>query len=250
MFFIVSKILYFIITPIVWFFTAMVWAFFTKNSHSRKKIIGFTTLALYIFSNTFIVDECIRSYEIQTKHIDSLQCVYDYGIVLGGFNTFDAQFNRIQFNKASDRLWQAILLYKKGKIKKIFISGGEGKIITEGYTESETTRDFLIDIGIAPHDIVIENKSKNTYQNAVYSAQLLKNHSCLLITSAIHMPRAFATFTKAGIKCEPFSTDRITGKRKFVFDYCFIPNMQALEYWRIFLRELIGYAIYKIMCYA
>lgn len=250
MFFILSKILYFIITPIVWFFVALVWAYKTKNPVKRKKIIGISIVLVYLFSNSFIVDECIRAYEIQTKHIDSIQQTYDYGIVLGGFNTYDAKFDRINFNKASDRLWQTLLLYKQGKIKHILITGGEGKLISEGYTESETTRDFLLKIGIPAHDIIIENASKNTYENAIYTASILRESStCILITSAIHMPRAHATFTKAGIICDTFSTDRLSGKRKFAIDHCFIPNMQAIENWRILLREITGYIAYRILCY-
>lgn len=251
MFFVLSKLLYFILTPIVWFFAALVWAFFTKNAKKRRRIIGVSAVLLYIFSNSFIIDECLRTYETQTIHIDSIHCTYDYGIVLGGFNTYDMKFDRVNFNKASDRLWQTLLLYKQGKIKKILISGGEAKLITEGYTESETTRDFLLKIGIPNHDIIIENSSKNTYENAKFTAQIISKDSttCLLITSAIHMPRAYAAFSKAGIPCHTFSTDRISGNRKFSIDHCVIPNLQALENWRIFLRELTGYGVYWILCY-
>jgi len=251
MFFIISKILYFAITPIVWLVAALTWAFFTKQAHKRKKIIGITLIILYICSNSCIVDECIRAYETPPTHIDSLTQVYDYGIVLGGFNTYDVQYDRLHFNKAGDRLWQTLLLYKQGKIKKILISGGEAKLFPEGYTESETTRDFLIQLGVPPQDIRIENTSKNTYENAQNTAHILSQEtvSCILITSAIHMPRAYATFTKAGIQCYPYSTDCLSGNRKFAFDHCLLPDMQALENIRVLIREIIGYATYWVLCY-
>lgn len=253
MYFIFSKIFYFLLTPIVWFFTAFIIAYFTKNKKRRNRIVIVTFITMYLFSNPFLVNEAIRVWEIQTIHINSIQKTYDYGIVLGGFNTYDAKFDRINFNKASDRLWQALLLYKQNKIKKILITGGEGRIVTEGYSESETTKNFLIKIGIPKEDIVIESESRNTHENAKFTAKLLVKQSgpksCILITSALHMRRANGCFYKAGIPCDVFSTDRIAGKPKFVFDYCFIPEIASLENWRVLIREIAGYTIYKGMGY-
>lgn len=252
MFFIFSKLLYFIITPIVWFFIAITIAYFTKNKKVRKRIVIYSFIGLYLFSNSFLCNEVVKLWEVQTIKIESIKTPYDYGIVLGGFNTYDKTYDRINFNKASDRLWQTLLLYKQGKIKRIFITGGEGKLIQEGYTESETTRDFLIKIGIPKDDIIIESKSRNTYENAVNTAKILntqKPFTAILITSAIHMKRAHSSFAKAGIQCDEFSTDRIAGKTKFLFDYCFIPEMSALENWRVLFREITGYYMYKVMGY-
>ncbi len=63
------------------------------------------------------------------------------------------------------------------------------------------------------------------------------------------MRRAYACFEKQGVHCKMFTADRKAGPTKFVFDYCFIPNMAAIETWRVFLREVVGYISYKIMGY-
>lgn len=253
MYFYLSKLLYFLITPIIWIISLYIWAIFISNKSLQKKVIIFTTIFFYISSNQFIINEIIRKWEIQTISIQSIQKPYDYGIVLGGFNTYDVKFDRINFNKASDRLWHAIYLYKQGKIKKLVISGGEGRIIKENYSESKVTKDFLIQLGIPATDIVIETESRNTYENAEFCAKILKNEikskQFLLITSAIHMKRANACFRKAGIKCTMFSTDRISGNRKYVFDYLCIPEFSASENLRIYIREVFGYYMYKIMGY-
>ena len=253
MFFYISKLFYFLLTPIVWFVIAFAFAIYTKNKSLRKKVILFSCIGLYVFSNQFIANETIRQWEVQTIHIDSIKKPYDYGIVLGGFNTYDVKFDRVNFNKASDRLWQTLLLYKQGKIKKILISGGEGRIIKENYSESEITKEFLIKIGIPEGDILIEPNSRNTYENAIETAKIVKhqhtNQTYIIITSAIHMKRAQACFKKAGINCDTFSTDRIAGKTKFLFDYCFIPDLKALENWRVLIREIVGYISYSIVGY-
>jgi|SRR5690554_4039914 len=253
MFFLLSKLFYFLLTPIVWFIGVCFYILFSKNQKRRKRVLIITIIVAYIMSNSFLVNECVRAWEIQTVHVDSLSKQYDYGIVLGGFNTYDSQFDRVNFNKASDRLWQALLLYNTGKIKKILISGGEGRIVQEGYLESVITRNFLVKIGVPKSDIIIEEKSRNTYENALYTKHILESQndsiSCLLITSAIHMRRAHACFSQVGLCCDTFSADRIAGPPKFIFDYCFIPSMNALENWRVLFREIAGYLAYAINRY-
>lgn len=199
----------------------------------------------------FIANEVIRQWEVPTIPVEKIEKTYDYGIVLGGFNTYDNQLDRINFNKASDRLWQALMLYKQGYIRKIIITGGEGRIIKEGYTEGETTRDFLLKIGIPKEDLLIECESRNTHENAVFTAQLLgekkENCSYVLITSAIHMKRAAGCFKKEGFNFIQFSTDRIAGPTKFLVDYCFIPESSAINLWRSLIKEVVGYLVYAMV---
>lgn len=251
MFFVLSKLFYFLLTPIVWIVLIALYSIRTKNVKRRKRVLIISFVVFYLLSNQFIVNEFVRAWEVQTIHVDSIVEPYEYGIVLGGFNSYDVKFDRVNFYSSSDRLWQALLLYHEGKIRKIVISGGEGRIIREGYTESEITKDFLCRIGIPEHDIIIEPESRNTYENALFTAKILQNYpdSCLLITSAMHMRRAYACFAKQGLKCRMFSANRKAGPTKFIFDYCFIPDLAALETWRVLIREIVGYASYKIMGY-
>jgi uncharacterized SAM-binding protein YcdF (DUF218 family) len=74
--------------------------------------------------------------------------------------------------------------------------------------------------------------------------------SVLLVTSSFHMRRALAIFNKAGYKnITPFVTNKITGERKFEFDYCFIPNVEAVFSLNLILHEMAGYLTYKIKGY-
>ena len=61
--------------------------------------------------------------------------------------------------------------------------------------------------GIDPSRVILETKSTNTYENAIYCASLVRPTSpehWLLVTSALHMPRAVASFQKAGFQVEPW----------------------------------------------
>ena len=66
--------------------------------------------------------------------------------------------------------------------------------------------EILKEWGIPSEAVLIEGRSRNTYENAIETKKLLKARQIdkiLLITSALHMPRALATFRTAGIDAIP-----------------------------------------------
>ena len=74
-----------------------------------------------VFSNTVIFLELMRNWEVQgTKFKDVKK--YDVGIVLGGMFEYNNDLEVLSVRTHADRIWQAITLYKTGKIKKILIS--------------------------------------------------------------------------------------------------------------------------------
>lgn len=196
----------------------------------------------------------MRKWEIPIKKEADLEQVYDVGIVLGGLSTFDGDHSRIQFLRSGDRLFQAIDLYKKGRIKKILISGGSGSISLPDLKEAPIINRYLLDLGIPQNDIILEAQSKNTRENALFTSRILKNNypggKYLLITSSFHLRRATACFKKVGIETNSYATDRISESRKFLFDELFIPNIEKLGYWTVLIHEITGYIVYKMMGYA
>src|SRR5262249_24619321 len=159
---------------------------------------------LLVFSNPFLLDEVMRAWEVPAYKISDIPGTYDAGIVLSGMVMYDNSIDRIQFNRRNDRLMQAVSLYKKGKIKKIFFSGGSGSLVYTYMKESEMVKKFLVEIGIPAEDILTENKSNNTRENAVFTKEVLEKEiphgKFLLFTSAFHMRRAVACFKKVGME--------------------------------------------------
>jgi uncharacterized SAM-binding protein YcdF (DUF218 family) len=253
MFFIISKLLSFLITPIVWIAILLLWSLFTKDIRRKQKLLIITFSVFYFFSNSFILDEFMRPYETPAMQENELPGKYDAGIVLGGMIAYDNTLVRPQFDRAIDRLMQAITLYKDGKIRKIFISGGSGSITEKNALEAIILRAYLIKLGIPDSSILVESHSKNTRENATFSKPILdslnKSGKYLLITSAFHMPRAIRCFKKAGMNMTPYSADRYSGPRKFIFDHVFIPNVGALSGWDVLLHEWLGFIMYKISGY-
>ena len=61
--------------------------------------------------------------------------------------------------------------------------------------------------GINPSRVILETKSTSTYENAIFGAALVRPQAqdrWLLVTGALHMPRALASFRKAGFHVEPW----------------------------------------------
>lgn len=252
MFFILSKILAFIITPIIWVVVLLIWAFRTKDEIKKRKLLRWTIGLLLFFTNSFIFDEFARAWEIPATPTEKVQ-VYEYGIILGGASVHDEELNRVQFFRGVDRLIQAIDLYKRGHIKKIIFTGGSGRILKPDMKEAALVKPYILKMGVDENDLIIENESQNTKENArftkaiVDSLQLKGNY--LLITSAFHMRRSIACFTKAGMEVTPYSTDRYAGPRKFEFDHLFIPNVSAMYDWNNLIHEWMGYITYKLAGY-
>jgi uncharacterized SAM-binding protein YcdF (DUF218 family) len=245
MFYITSKLLSFLSKPIIWIFILLISTLIFKTK--RKKILLYTIGAFWFFSNSFIADNCARLWELPKFHPTE---TYTAGIVLGGIADYDKITKSHNFNKHADRLMDAEQLYHQGIIKKIMLSGGNGMLFNDGYVEANAMRDYLIKNKIPTEDIIIENTSRNTKENAFNSAEILKkqypNGDFLLITSATHMKRAQLCFDKANLKTTAFPTDCTTSYTNFGIEYLLLPRVSALEVWENLIHEWIGYLVYKI----
>jgi uncharacterized SAM-binding protein YcdF (DUF218 family) len=232
MFYILSKVLGLFINPIVW-------------------IAGSIT-CLVLFSNKFILNEFLLKWEKMTPADEELLPQYDVGIVLSGMVWYDSQTGNINFLQSSDRIWKAVKLYKENRIKKILISGGDAELFVDGAVEALLLKDFLIKIGIPADDIITEVASRNTYENATFTAKLLEKHphnNLLLITSAMHMRRAESCFRKAGLNCDIYPVDLYSGSRRFGVEDLLIPNIRTLFNWNAFIHEIFGVVSYKVAGY-
>jgi len=245
MFFIASKLLAFLSKPIIWIFLLLISLLIFKSK--RKKLLYITFFTFYFFTNSFIADSCSRLWEIPRFQPTEK---YDVGIVLGGIADYDKITKAHNFNKHADRLMDAEQLYHKGIIKKIMLSAGNGMLFNDGYIEANAMRDHLLQNKLPNEDIIIENTSRNTKENAFNSAIILKQKlpdaSVLLITSAQHMKRAQYCFERASIQTTAFPTDCTTSYTNFGIEYMLLPRISALEVWENLIHEWIGLLVYKI----
>ena len=154
----------------------------------------------------------------------------------------------LDLTDAADRVLHAARLYRAGKAPVIVISGGAIPWLGSDIPEAGSIQSLLEEWGVPGASILTESASRNTYENAVFTRQLLAAHGLqrvLLVTSAMHMPRALATFRFAGINVVPAPTDyTVTYKnQRTVID--FLPDARALSHTTDAIKEYIGYAYYR-----
>lgn len=254
MFFFLSKLLIFLLSPFLWFIVSVMVYFFCDRPKWKRRSKWAAIIIFVFFSNTVIFSEFCRLWEIPGKQPHNIK-THDVAIVLGGMSEYNSDLKSISFRRQGDRIFQALTLYKTGKVKKILISGDSGYLTDRGLHEAKQLKEVLIKWGIPETDIITEEKSVNTHENAKMTAKLLKNNypelkSYILVTSGIHMRRARACFLKEGLICTPYSTDLYSNqKRNYFWDQYLIPNQDNFTQWTKLLKEMVGYVTYDIVGY-
>jgi uncharacterized SAM-binding protein YcdF (DUF218 family) len=254
MFFYLSKILNFLISPFTWFIVLVLIARFTKNPERKRKWWVASFIILLFFSNPFLSNQVMKNWEMTPVSINSIHEPYDIGILLGGsLRSYDVDYSRPIYSQSVDRLLQTIALYKSGKIKKILLSGGSGSVTRPDERESEIILKVIEQTGIPSKDIIVENSSRNTYENAVYSAEILKteypNGKFLLITSSFHMRRSLACFNKTGLRTSAFPVDPRANTNIYTPENTIFPNAGAILMWDALIHEWLGILSYKLAGY-
>ncbi|MGM9475287.1 YdcF family protein [Pedobacter sp. GSP4] len=244
MIFILSKILLFLIRPFFWFCILLLATVFVKQQKTRKKLFSAAVIVLLFFSNSFLAGKAVNFYEpefpTEKKH-------YDIAIVLGGFSGLNKRNNEIQFNGANDRLFQAISLYRQRRIKKILITSGNANIVTNEVKEADLVKKFLHDSCIPDSDVLIENQSRNTVENAKLSWALIQKTwpgaKTLVITSAWHIPRAKLIFSRFFKSRPDYLPTNYMGRTNYDFEDFIVPNPGAFGTWDLLFKEWIGLAL-------
>ena len=133
-------------------------------------------------------------------------------IILGGFEDGTISHARgvLTLNEAAERLTESVVLSRLLPEARIIFTGGNGEVFRQGHSGARPVGDYLAAAGVAPDRIVLESESRNTYENAVLTREMIKpqpSERWLLVTSASHMPRAMATFRHAGFDVVAWPVD-------------------------------------------
>ncbi len=150
-----------------------------------------------------------------------------------------------------NRLFEGFKLYKKYKVP-IIVSGGKAVSI---FSVAKIMKNVLMAMGVKKSYIITEDKSDDTYQNALYVLRICKRRNfrrIILITSAYHMPRAMFLFNevkekydgyKGGIKIIPYPADFKTDLHHYNM-YGYFPQLGYLAVSAEALHEYLGYVYY------
>lgn len=238
-----------LIDPIFWFFVFSMLAVanfrYFKSLILTKIIViiflSFFILSLPIFANFLVYLQEINFTKSKKELCFTNQQSVNLIILGGGLNVVGSEpaLSHLQV-KSYHRLFSAYDIYRNHKyaINKILLSGGAGYI----NKEADIMAEILILLGVNGTQIVVDNNSLNTYQNAVNISQLMPagtQERNILITSALHMKRASYAFKSAGIEYCQYPVDSI-----YIDSSVFIPRLSALNKSALTLREMLAYGLY------
>jgi uncharacterized SAM-binding protein YcdF (DUF218 family) len=248
--FLLVKLALFLIRPFLWIIVLFLYAFFTKNEKRKKWAFRLGIGLLLFFSNPAISTWALQAYEADPVKLAPTQ-TFVTGILPGGLVSYSEKDKAGYFNNVADRFIQTALLYKRGQIKNIIVAAGSSHMTDDAYSEASFIKKNLIEMGIPAGDIFTDTTSRNTVQNAARAKSLADSAQLpgpyLLITSAMHMPRALKMFRKAGLPVEPYPCEFLArgSGSDWLEDYI-LPTSGAFGRWENLFKELLSTAAYQI----
>lgn len=172
-------------------------------------------------------------------------------IILGGFEDGWVTGGRgsLHLNMAAERLTEGVRLARAFPDARIVFTGGSGTLWRSGEVATGPVSDYLRSLGIAADRIVLEGKSRNTHENAVYTKKVLDpkpGERWILVTSAYHMPRAMGVFRKEGFDVVPYAVDyRTRGPEDATRMFDSVPAGFMRS--DLAVKEWIGLVSYRVM---
>jgi len=205
-------------------------------------VVLFCVIALIPLGN-YLIRPLEQAYPIHPKIPETLTGI----IVLGGaINPLASiKSKQVQFGSAVERELTFLTLARQYPSAKLVYAGGSGNLLQTQYKESTAALQFFQQQGFNTKRILFEPRSRNTYENILYSQQLVKpekNEQWLLITSASHMPRAVGVFNQLQWPVIPYPVDyQVVQEPSFNFSVNFSGHLNGLEQG---IKEWLGLLAY------
>ncbi|MDH5654485.1 MAG: YdcF family protein [Spirochaetia bacterium] len=226
--------------------------FFIKSGKFKKVytavFAGFLFLSTEAGSWLFF-----QSLENQYPHLLTENLPQSDAIVVlsGMVNPLTGHHERPEFLSSSDRILAGEELLLKKKAPVLLISGGSGLVIQTTEKEADILRRWLIERKHNPEMILAESESKNTAENAIFTAEIAKKNNwkkIILVTSAFHMKRSVLCFQKQNLEVIPFPVDYSSVKGYYGPEF-FLPSLDALDLSTTGIKEYIGLVAYSLKGY-
>ena len=229
-----------------------------RNRFPRGLLIVGLAL-LWLASNRFVSYGLARSLEWRNLPGEAMPRAEVIVLLGGGTEPGEPPRPMAEVNAAGDRVLYTAKLYQQGAAPLILASGGNVGFVPEHTsTPADDMTELLLLIGVPREAIVLQPKSQNTYEDALYSAELLADmavNEVILVTSAMHMPRSRALFEKQGISVIPAPTDFTITEQNWRRTFnptvgegliLLMPNASALNLTTNVIKEYLGMFVYSL----
>ena len=253
MFFIFSKIFSFFLDPLNLLLISILLFIVIVARAKRNKFKGTFWFILFWFVLLYKPLPEFLLKTIEDPHVYNERVFLESeGLVILGGGTGSGKVakdrNDYTLGEGSERILKGLEFLKQKPEGTIIFTGFSGKIFHEGLSESEIIEQLIEALNTDSTNILFENRSRNTFENAVYSKEIINRLQIKkwgIVTSASHMKRAIATFEKeyAEMNFRPIPVDFRTANSI----YWGPGDMQdSIDLWRIYIHETVGYWVYKL----
>ncbi|WP_127471165.1 YdcF family protein [Thiomicrorhabdus aquaedulcis] len=250
--------LFFIVSKLAWAFLSpgnlMVFAFalgttllvFNKLKAAKRVLMPSALISFMVMAYP-VSDFLMMPLESRFSTPNPMPPSIDGIIVLGGGEDLkrSLSWNVAELGLGGDRYIGAAKLAQLYPNAPVIFSGGSGSMAlqnTQG--EGALANTLLTTIGVAQERLILESKSRNTFENFALLKPLLPklNGTYLLVTSAFHMPRAVGIARQQGVNVIAYPVDYHSNTRDYrTWDFDLYDHLKALEpAW----KEWIGLTVY------
>lgn len=216
-------------------------------------------LFLWLAGSGFVAEPLARSLERRVLPEDEMASAEAIVVLGGGAGPALPPRKTVELGDEGDRLLHAARLWRAGKAPAVVVCGGRSNPSLTPEPEASAMAEMLGFLGVPAEAILEERASRNTWENALEARRLLEPRGVrriLLVTSAMHMPRAAGVFQHAGFDVLSAPTDfQVVDRQGSVFDEgalrglvgFILPSADALALTTRVLREYMGLAVYAAL---
>ena len=221
----------------------------TRFARAGRRLAVAALILIALFGLSPLGNAIILPLEERFPPWDGSRGAPDGIISLGGaFDTVvSSARGEVALNEAAERMTVMAELARRYPHARIVFSGGSGRLFYEGATEAELAARMFASFGIAKERILLEEKSRDTDENARFTKELVRpkpGERWLLVTSAHHMPRSVGVFRAAGFPVEAFPVDyRTRGAADLARGFASLGD--GLRRTDTAMREWVGLVIYR-----
>jgi uncharacterized SAM-binding protein YcdF (DUF218 family) len=255
MFFYAAKLIWFLAAPSTLLTLAAALGailLFTRFFRTGRVLVALAAAGFLLFGSSPLPRLMIRSLEnrFPPGAVDPAEKV-DGIIVLGG--AVDYRRGQMRLTDSGVRMTTALALARRYlEARVVFTGGSDAVLLRAPVSEAEMAQGLFRDASLPDSRVVYEGQSRNTRENALFTARLVKpqpGERWLLVTSAFHMPRAVGTFRAAGWPVVAYpvdfrSDDSVDDLRPFRM------VSEGLRITDITVREWLGLAAYRLSGYS
>lgn len=251
-FFWISKFAWLVIYPFNLLLISLIgiWVLLWRGSNRiARLLLGGIVIVLLIVTLFPLGDWLI--YPLETRFVTNpdLPETIDGIIVLSGAEnaSLSSYWNQVELNNAAERNIAFIKLARQYPKAKLVFTGGSSSLLNQEYKSADVAKILFQNLGLDVAKVTFERNARNTYENAVFSLDLVKpvlKEKWLLITTSWHMPRSVGVFCKIGWKVIPYPVDHSTMVNNiFRIEFNLAAHLTDLA---TAIHEWIGLLIYYI----